>query len=70
MHLRRVSTFYVLVTPLATSAWAGIVEDVRGRLADNNLSLPTSFSSPTKGKMGSMENIVEAYSWLARAAFE
>ncbi|MGB8835010.1 MAG: hypothetical protein WCC95_22850, partial [Candidatus Sulfotelmatobacter sp.] len=68
MHLRRVLLFIVLVTPLATPAWAGIVEDVRGALADNSFVAANIFLKSYQGKNGVDGEYVEAYSWLARAA--
>jgi thiol-disulfide isomerase/thioredoxin len=53
---------------LAIPAWAGIVEDVRTALAQNNFSAADSFLTSYRSQNGVTPEYVEAYSWMARAA--
>jgi thiol-disulfide isomerase/thioredoxin len=50
------------------AAWAGIVEDVRTALAQNNFSAAESELKSYRGAKGVTPEFVEAYSWMARAA--
>jgi thiol-disulfide isomerase/thioredoxin len=65
MFLRRVVLLLALVAP----AWAGVVEDVRGALADNSYTAANLFLKSYLAKNGVTGEYVEAYSWMARAAF-
>jgi thiol-disulfide isomerase/thioredoxin len=64
MHFRKLLILIALVTP----AWAGIVEDVRTALAQNNFSTADSYLNSYRTKNGVTPEYVEAYSWMARAA--
>jgi len=64
MHFRKFLILIVLVNP----AWAGIVEDVRTALAQNNFSAADSYLTSYRTSKGVTPEYVEAYSWLARAA--
>jgi thiol-disulfide isomerase/thioredoxin len=59
---------FVLLTTLVTSAWAGIVEDVRTALAENNPVAADSYLNSYRSRNGITPEYVEAYSWLARGA--
>lgn len=58
----------LIVSSLATLAWAGIVEDVRTALAQNNFSAAESELQSYRASKGSTPEYVEAYSWMGRAA--
>ena len=58
--------FFALVAP----AWAGIVQDVRGALAQDNFAAAESELKSYSAQNGVDGEYVEAYSWLARAALE
>lgn len=53
---------------VAIPAWAGIVDEVRAALAQNNFSAADSDLSSYRAKNGVTPEYVEAYSWMARAA--
>jgi thiol-disulfide isomerase/thioredoxin len=55
---------------LVTSAWAGIVEDVRGALAQNSFTAADLYLKSYLTKNGITGEYVEANSWMARAALE
>jgi len=55
---------------LTASAWAGIVDDVRIALMQNNFSAAESALSSYRGQQGVTAEYLEAYSWLGRAAFD
>jgi len=55
---------------LAASAWAGIVDNVRVALAQNNFSAAESELSSYRSQRGVDAEYIEAYSWLARAALD
>jgi thiol-disulfide isomerase/thioredoxin len=55
---------------LATPAWAGIVEDVRGALGQNSFSAAEADLNAYRAKNGITAEYLEAYSWLARAALD
>jgi thiol-disulfide isomerase/thioredoxin len=63
----RFRTLLILIA-LATPAWAGIVEDVRTALAQNNFSAADSYLNSYRASKGITPEYVEAYSWMARAA--
>ncbi|MGA8213522.1 MAG: TlpA family protein disulfide reductase [Candidatus Sulfotelmatobacter sp.] len=65
MHFRKLLILIALVTP----AWAGIVEDVRTILAQDNFSAADSYLSSYRTRNGVTPEYIEAYSWMARAAF-
>ena len=64
MHLRRLLLLILFVAP----AWAGIVEDVRGALADNSTVAANMFLKSYLAKNGADGEYIEAYSWMARSA--
>jgi thiol-disulfide isomerase/thioredoxin len=64
-HLRNL----LVLLALATSAWAGIVEDVRTALAQNNFSAAASYLKTYRDKKGVTPEYIEAYSWMGREAF-
>ncbi len=64
MHFRKL----LILIALATPAWAGIVEDVRTALAQNNFSAADSYLNSYRARSGVTPEYIEAYSWMARAA--
>ncbi len=64
IHFRTLLILIALVIP----AWAGIVEDVRTALVQNNFSAADSQLSSYRAKNGVTPEYVEAYSWMGRAA--
>jgi thiol-disulfide isomerase/thioredoxin len=64
MHFRELLIFILVAIP----AWAGIVEDVRTTLAQNNFSAAEAQLSSYRAKNGVTPEYVEAYSWMGRAA--
>ena len=55
---------------LIASASAGIVDDVRQTLAQNNFSAAESELNAYRGQQGATPEYLEAYSWMGRAAVE
>ena len=55
---------------LTASAWAGIVDDVRFALAQNNFSAAESALNSYRSQQGVTAEYVDAYSWLGRAALD
>jgi thiol-disulfide isomerase/thioredoxin len=55
---------------LVTSAWAGVIDDVRGALAQNNFSAAESSLNSYRSQRGVTPEYLEAYSWLARSALD
>jgi thiol-disulfide isomerase/thioredoxin len=66
MSLRRLLILFLLAIP----AKAGIVEDVRTALAQNNFTAADSDLSSYRGKNGVTPEYIEAYSWMGRSALE
>jgi thiol-disulfide isomerase/thioredoxin len=69
-HLRmrfRALLVSLMLTPLA---WAGIVDDVRIALAQNNFSAAEAELNSYRGGRGVTAEYLEAYSWLGRAALD
>jgi thiol-disulfide isomerase/thioredoxin len=64
MHFRKL----LILIALAPPAWAGIVEDVRSALAQNNFSAADSYLNSYRAGNGVTPEYVEAYSWMARTA--
>ena len=60
----------LIVFLLAIPAWAGVVEDVRTALAQNNFSAAASELNSYRGRNGITPEYAEAYSWMGRAALE
>src|SRR6266852_3056279 len=59
---------FLIVLALATPAWAGIIEDVRTALAQNNFSAADSYLNSYRARNGVTPEYIEAYSWMGRAA--
>lgn len=57
-----------LISAFAMPARAGIVENVRTALAQNNFSEADSYLSSYRAQTGITPEYLEAYSWMARAA--
>ena len=55
---------------LTASAWAGIVDDVRIALMQNNFSAAESALNSYRGQRGVTSEYLEAYSWMGRAALD
>jgi thiol-disulfide isomerase/thioredoxin len=64
-HFRKLLVLIALATP----AWAGIIEDVRTALTRDNFSGAESYLTSYRSTNGVTPEYVEAYSWMARAAF-
>jgi thiol-disulfide isomerase/thioredoxin len=64
MHFRKLLILIILVSP----AWAGVVEDVRGALAQHSFTAADLYLKSYVAKNGVTAEYVEAYSWMARAA--
>ena len=60
---------FLIVLALNVSAWAGIIEDVRLSLSQNNFSAAETELNSYRSARGVTPEYLEAYSWLARAAF-
>ena len=61
----------LLVVLLAVSAsWAGIVDNVRMALAQNNFSAAEAELTSYRAQRGVDSEYIEAYSWMGRAALE
>ena len=58
----------LILLALAVPAWAGIVEDVRTALAQNNFSAADSYLNTYRARSGVSPEYLEAYSWMGRAA--
>ena len=65
MHFRKL----LILIALAIPAWAGVVEDVRGALAQHDFH-GSRFGTQILSSPGTVSRAeyVEAYSWMARAA--
>ena len=55
---------------LTAAAWAGIVDNVRYALAQNNFSAAESSLISYRNQQGVTSEYLEAYSWMARAALD
>jgi thiol-disulfide isomerase/thioredoxin len=58
----------LLLITFVTSAWAGVIEDVRTALAQNNFSAADSDLKSYRDQSGVTPEYIEADSWVARAA--
>ena len=58
----------LVLAVLAAPAWAGIVEDVRTALAQDNFSAADSTLSSYRSRNGVTPEYIEAYSWMGRTA--
>jgi thiol-disulfide isomerase/thioredoxin len=72
MRLRTLLLSLFITASLLTtsSAWAGIIEDVRTSLSQNNFSAAESELNSYRGAQGVTPEYLEAYSWLGRAALD
>ncbi len=66
LHFRSLLVLVILAAP----AWAGIVEDVRTALAQNNFSAADTDLSSYRSRNGVTPEYIEAYSWMGRAALD
>ena len=64
MHFRKLLILIILASP----AWAGVVEDVRGALAQHSFTAADLYLKSYVAKNGVTAEYVEAYSWMARSA--
>jgi thiol-disulfide isomerase/thioredoxin len=69
-HLRMRLRILLVAVLLTTLAWAGIVDDVRIDLEQNNFSAAEAALKSYRGQQGVSAEYLEAYSWLGRAALE
>ena len=70
MRLRGlVVVIFALISSAVTTAWAGIVEDVRGALSQNSFATAEGELKSYRSQNGVTAEYVDAYSWLARASF-
>ena len=60
----------ILIIALAAAAHAGIVDDVRSALAQNNFSVAESEVRSYQAQHGATPELAEAVSWMARAALD
>jgi thiol-disulfide isomerase/thioredoxin len=60
----------LIVIALATPAWAGIVENVRMALAQNNFSAAEAQLNSYRATNSTTPEYIEAYSWMGRAALD
>jgi thiol-disulfide isomerase/thioredoxin len=70
MRLRGIAFLLALTFAVPASASAGIVDDVRTALAQNNFSAAESELNSYRAQRGVTAEYVEAYSWMARAALD
>ena len=61
---------FLISALLTASAWAGIVENVRYALAQNNFAAAESQLGAYRSQRGVDAEYLEAYSWLGRAALD
>src|SRR5215472_4141479 len=66
----RLEIFLPLLLLVSSLSWAGIVENVRFALAQNNFSAAESALDSYRGQRGVDPQFIEAYSWLGRAALD
>lgn len=63
MSVRKLIVLIILITP----AWAGVVDNVRIALAQNNFSAADTYLNSYRAEAGITPEYLEAYSWMARA---
>src|ERR1700719_2219088 len=61
---------FLIVIALATPAWAGIVENARMALAQNNFSAAEAQLNSYRATNSVTPEYIEAYSWMGRAALD
>jgi thiol-disulfide isomerase/thioredoxin len=59
---------WLVVLVVSAVAWAGVVEDVRSALGQNNFSSAEAELNSYRSQNGVTPEYVEAYSWMARGA--
>jgi len=69
-HLNMRLRILLLSALLTAPAWAGIVDDVRLAVAQNNFSAAEAALHSYRSQQGINPEYLEAYSWLGRAALE
>jgi len=69
-HLRMRLRILLLSILLTASAWAGIVDNVRFALAQNNFPAAESALNSYRSQQGVTAEYLDAYSWLGRAALD
>src|SRR6202049_538249 len=69
-HLEMRLRILLVSVLLVPSAWAGIVDDVRLALVQNNFSAAESALNSYRSQQGVNSEYLEAYSWLGRAALD
>jgi thiol-disulfide isomerase/thioredoxin len=72
MRFRSLLTSLLITASLLTTtlAWAGVIDDVRISLAQNNFSAAESELNSYRSGRGVTPEYLEAYSWLARAELD
>lgn len=63
-------TLVICILLPASAAWAGIVENVRYALAQNNFSAAQAQLDSYRSQRGANAEYLDAYSWLGRAALD
>lgn len=66
----RLRSFLAVILLTGSVAWAGIVENVRVALMQNNFSAAEAELNNYRAQRGTDAEYLEAYSWLARAEFD
>src|SRR6267143_1413574 len=69
MRFRTLALSFALASALVSFASAEIIDDVRTALARGNFSAAESQLNSYRAQRGVTPEYVEAYSWMARAAF-
>jgi thiol-disulfide isomerase/thioredoxin len=67
-YLKTCFRFSLTLLALAVSAQAGIIEDIRSSLAQNNFAAAESELNSYRSQRGVTPEYLEAYSWMAREA--
>ena len=66
----RLTIFLICILLAASAAWAGIVENVRYALAQNNFQAAEAQLDSYRNQRGANAEYLDAYSWLGRAALD
>jgi thiol-disulfide isomerase/thioredoxin len=66
----RLPIFLICILLAASAAWAGIVENVRYALAQNNFPAAEAQLDSYRNQRGANGEYLDAYSWLGRAALD
>ena len=66
----RLRILFITLLFIASTAWAGVVENVRIALMQNNFSAAEAELNAYRNQRGVDPEYLEAYSWLARAALD